>query len=47
VPLKFPENIFVGSYYGKFGHFSSKNHVKFGNVVVFFRANIEKFRAVC
>jgi len=29
--------IFSSNYYVKFGHFSGKNHVKFGNFVIFFR----------
>ena len=34
---------FSGNFYGKFGHFSSKNHVRLGNFVNFiFRANIIK-----
>jgi len=31
---KIPEKYFSGNYV-KFGHFSGKNHVKFGNVVNF------------
>ena len=34
-PPKIREKIFFGNYYIKFGHFSGKNHVKFGNFVNF------------
>jgi len=34
-PLKFGKKIFSDNYYVKFGHFSGKNHVKFGNFVNF------------
>ena len=34
-PQNSGENIFSVNYYVKFGHFLSKNHVKFGNFVNF------------
>jgi len=33
--LKFGKKYLSGNYYVKFGHFSSKNHVKLGNFVNF------------
>jgi len=35
IPLKFGKTYFSGNYYVKFGHFSSKNYVKFRNFVNF------------
>ena len=35
VPPKIREKYFSGNYYVKLGHFSGKNHVKFGNSVNF------------
>jgi len=35
VPPKIPEEYFSGNFYGKFGHFSGKNHAIFGNFVNF------------
>jgi len=32
-PPKFGKKYFSGNYYVKFGHFSVKNHLKFGNFV--------------
>jgi len=34
-PLKLGKKYFSGNYYEKFGHFSGKNCVKFGNLVNF------------
>jgi len=34
-PPKIRKKIFSGNYYVKFGRFSGKNHVKFGNLVNF------------
>jgi len=35
VPPKIRKKYFSGNYYEKFGHSSGKNHVKFGNFVIF------------
>jgi len=44
VPPKIREKYFAGNYYGKFGHFSGKNHVYFSGILLIFPANIIKIR---
>jgi len=41
VPPKIREKYFSGSYYVEFGHFSGKNHVKSG-ILLIFQANLIK-----
>ena len=43
MPPKIRKQIFWGNYYVKFGHFSGKNHVKFGNFVNFSGKYYKKF----
>jgi len=42
-PPKIQEKIFLVNYYVKFGHFSGKNHVKFGNFINF----LGKYNKIC